>query len=163
MTRITERNIWSPNLARILDPTDQSVSYRYFPSKLLMCIKHTCPQNQCHSFQTVHHNGRDKRRTRFRSASGLQDHQQDVWWEGDNWLKHWLKKNHNKVMEWPNQSPELDNLGRESWNCESPRRNLESLESFCKGDWAIISPWMWQKVVTTYKKHFTAFNFPTKC
>lgn len=45
-------------------------------------------------------------------------------------------------MEWPNQSPEFDNLGRELKLLVTKKkpRNLESLESFCKADWAIIPP-----------------------
>ncbi len=61
--------------------------------------------------------------------------------------KEWLKKKHIKVLEWSNQSRDLnpiDNLSRE-WkvrvaNCQP--RNLNDSERICKEEWDRIPPEM---------------------
>ncbi len=75
--------------------------------------------------------------------------------------KEWLKKQHIKVLEWPNQSPDLhpiENLWRELKVRVAKRqpRNLNDLERICKEEWDKIPPDVCANLVANYKKHLTS-------
>ncbi len=77
--------------------------------------------------------------------------------------KEWLKKKHIKVLEWPNQSPDLnpiENLWRELKVRVAKRqpRNLNDLERICKEEWDKIPPEMCANLVANYKKRLTRFT-----
>ncbi len=85
--------------------------------------------------------------------------------------KEWLKKKHIKVLEWPNQSPDLnsiDNLWRELKVRVAKRQpqNLNDLERICKEEWDKIPPEMGVNLVANYKKRLTSViankDFATK-
>ncbi len=96
----------------------------------------------------------------------------------DNYPKHttkatkeWAKKKHIEVLEWPNQSSDLnpiDNLWRELKVRVAKRqpRYLNDLERICKEEWDTILPEMCVNLVTNYKKHLTSViankDFATK-
>ncbi len=70
--------------------------------------------------------------------------------------KEWLKKKHIRVLEWPNQSPDLnpiENLWREVKVRVAKRqpRNLNDLERICKEEWDKIPPEMCANLVANYK------------
>ncbi len=75
--------------------------------------------------------------------------------------KEWLKKKHIKVLEWPNQCPDLnpiENLWRELKVrvAKHQPRNLNDLERICKEKWDKIPPEMCANLVANYKKRLTA-------
>ncbi len=79
----------------------------------------------------------------------------------DNGSKEWLKKQHIKVLEWSNQSPDLhpiEDLWRELKVRVAKRqpRNLNDLERICKEVWDKIPPEMCANPVANYKKHLTS-------
>ena len=89
----------------------------------------------------------------------------------DKGIREWLKKKHNKVMEWPSQSLDLnpiENLWRELKLQMAKRqpRNLKDLESICKEESTKIPPEMCANLVTNYKKLLTSVvannSFSTK-
>ncbi len=57
----------------------------------------------------------------------------------------WLKKNKMKVLEWPNQSPDLNQIEmlwhdlKQSIHAWKPS-NVAELKQFCKEEWAKIPP-----------------------
>ncbi len=75
--------------------------------------------------------------------------------------KEWLKKKHIKVLEWPNQSPDLnpiENLWRELKVrvAKHQPRNLNDLERIYKEEWDKIPPEMCANLVANYKKRLTS-------
>ncbi len=75
--------------------------------------------------------------------------------------KEWVKKQYIKVLEWPNQSPDLhpiENLWRELKVRVAKRqpRNLKDLERICKEEWDKIPPEMCANLVASYKKCLTS-------
>ncbi len=75
--------------------------------------------------------------------------------------KEWLKKKHIKVLEWPNQSPDLnpiENLWRKLKFrvAKYQPRNLNDLEKICKVEWDKTPPEMCANLVANYKKRLTS-------
>ncbi len=70
--------------------------------------------------------------------------------------KEWLRKKHFKVLEWPSQSPDLENLWRELKVRVSQRQpqNITALEEICMEEWAKIPATVCENLVKTYRKTF---------
>ncbi len=75
--------------------------------------------------------------------------------------KEWLRKKHFKVLEWPNQSPDLnpiENLWREL-NVRVAQRqpqNITALEEICMEEWAKIPATVCENLVKIYRKRLTS-------
>ncbi len=82
----------------------------------------------------------------------------------DNDLKHtskstseWLKKNKIKVLEWPNQSPDLNLIEmlwhdlKQSIHARKPS-NVAELKQFCKEEWAKLHPQRYERLIDSYRK-----------
>ena len=75
--------------------------------------------------------------------------------------KEWLKKKQTKVLEWPNQSPDLspiENRWRELKLRVAKRQpwNLKDLERICKEEWTKIPPKICANLLKNYNKHLTS-------
>ncbi len=75
--------------------------------------------------------------------------------------KEWWKKKHIKVLEWPNQSPDL-NPKKYLWRelkvrvAKRQPRILNDLERICKEEWDKIPPEMCANLVANYKKRLNS-------
>ncbi len=82
----------------------------------------------------------------------------------DNDLKHtskstseWLKKNTIKVLEWPNQSPDLNPIEtlwhdvKQSIHART-QSNAAELKQFCKKQWAKIPPLRGGSLIASYRE-----------
>ncbi len=71
----------------------------------------------------------------------------------------WLKKNKIKVLEWPNQSPDLNLIEmldlKQSFHAWKPS-NVAELKQFCKEEWAKISPQQCERLIASYRKRLMA-------
>ncbi len=73
--------------------------------------------------------------------------------------KEWLKKNYTKVLEWPNQSPDLnpiENLWRELKVRVAKRQPQNLHDLICKEEQDKIAPEMCANLVANYKKLLTS-------
>ncbi len=73
----------------------------------------------------------------------------------------WLKKNKIKVLEWPNQSPDLNPIEmlwhdlKQSFYAWKPS-NVAKLKQFCKEEWAKIPPQRCERLIDSYHKRLIA-------
>ncbi len=83
----------------------------------------------------------------------------------DNDLKHtskstseWLTKNKIKVLEWPNQSPDLNPIEmlwhdlKHLFHARKPS-NVAELKQLSKEEWAKIPPQLCERLNASYRKH----------
>ncbi len=73
----------------------------------------------------------------------------------------WLKKNKIKVLEWPNQSPDLNPIEmlRNDLKQSSHVRklsNVAELKQFCKEEWAKVPPQRCERLIASYCKRLIA-------
>ncbi len=73
----------------------------------------------------------------------------------------WLKKNKIKVLEWPNQSLNLNPIEmlwhdlKQSIHARKPS-NVAELKQFCKEEWAKIPPQRCERLIASYHKRLIA-------
>ncbi len=73
----------------------------------------------------------------------------------------WLTKNKIKVLEWPNQSPDLNPIEmlwhdlKTVHSCSKPS-NVTELKQFCKEEWAKIPPQRCERLIARYHKRLIA-------
>ncbi len=68
--------------------------------------------------------------------------------------KEWLRKKHFKVLEWPNQSPDLNPI--EIFGGSWKSQNITALEEICMEEWAKIPATVCENLVKTYRKRLTS-------
>ena len=75
--------------------------------------------------------------------------------------KEWLKNKHIKVLEWSNQSPDLNPI-KNLWTelklrvAQRQPRNLKDLEWICKEEWTKIPPKICRNLLKNYNKCLTS-------
>ncbi len=73
----------------------------------------------------------------------------------------WLKKNKIKVLEWPNQSPDLNPIEmlwhdlKHSFHARK-LSNVAELKQFCKEEWAKIHSQWCERLIASYCKNWVA-------
>ncbi len=73
----------------------------------------------------------------------------------------WLKKNKIKVLEWPNQCPDLNPFRCCGMTLNSPSMlkkpsNVAELKQFCKEEWAKNPPHRCERIIASYHKRLIA-------
>ncbi len=69
----------------------------------------------------------------------------------------WLKKNKIKVLEWPNQSPDLNLIEmlwhdlKQSFHAWKPS-SVAELKKICKKEWAKIPPQRCERLIASFRK-----------